>query len=114
MVSDSILFIFTVLVIFINAIVQAFPMILTSLLFFLFPITANLPGTRSYLAEYTHLHGFYTAQSYLKHYDRLTTGLAKGGKSQKEIGGILKSLGILEDRQNVAVGDLFRRGLSEG
>jgi ABC-type multidrug transport system ATPase subunit len=60
------------------------------------------------------LHGFYTAQSYLKHYDRLTTGLAKGGKSQKEIDGILKSLGILEDRQHVAVGDLFRRGLSEG
>ena len=50
----------------------------------------------------------------MKHYDRLTTGLAKGGKSQQEIDGILKSLGILEDRQNVAVGDLFRRGLSEG
>eukprot|EP00563_Minutocellus_polymorphus_P008385 CAMPEP_0181026220 /NCGR_PEP_ID=MMETSP1070-20121207/3520_1 /TAXON_ID=265543 /ORGANISM="Minutocellus polymorphus, Strain NH13" /LENGTH=768 /DNA_ID=CAMNT_0023103391 /DNA_START=264 /DNA_END=2567 /DNA_ORIENTATION=+ len=75
---------------------------------------ANLPGTRSYLAEQTYLHGFYTAQSYLKHYDRLTTGLAKGGKSHKEMDGILKSLGILEDRQNVAVGDLFRRGLSEG
>ena len=42
----------------------------------------------------------------------MTTG--KGGKSQKEIDGILKSLGILEDRQDVVVGDLFRRGLSEG
>ena len=75
---------------------------------------ANLPGTRSYLAQHTHLHGFYTAQSYLKHYDRLTTGLARGGKTQKEIDGILKGLGILENRQHVAVGDLFRRGLSEG
>ena len=75
---------------------------------------ANLPGTRSYLAQHTHLHGFYTAQSYLKHYDRLTTGLARGGKTQKEIDGILKGLGILENRQHIAVGDLFRRGLSEG
>lgn len=88
--------------------------LLFSLPIFSLHTTANLPGTRSYLAEDTHLHGFYTAQTYLKHYDRLTTGLAKGSKSQKEIVGILKSLGILEDRQNVAVGDLFRRGLSEG
>lgn len=73
-----------------------------------------LPGTKSYLRETTNLNGFYTPQTYLKHYDRLTTGLAKGGKSQKEIDGILNSLGILEDRQHVKVGDLFRRGLSEG
>ena len=50
----------------------------------------------------------------MKHYDRLTTGLRKGGKTQKEIDGILRSLGILEDRQNVVVGDIFRRGLSAG
>ena len=76
--------------------------------------SVNLPGTKSYLGETTNLHGFYTPQTYLKHYDRLTTGLAKGGKSQKEIDGILNSLGILEHRQHVKVGDLFRRGLSEG
>ena len=74
----------------------------------------NLPATKSYVRDEADLLGFYTPRSYLKHYDRLTTGVRNGCKSQDEIENILKSLGILEQRRNIIVGDTFRRGLNKG
>jgi len=74
----------------------------------------NLSTTKSYVHDEADLLGFYTPRSYLNHYDKLTTGLRNGCKSQDEIENILKSLGILEQRRNIIVGDTFRRGLNKG
>eukprot|EP00985_Skeletonema_marinoi_P027643 scaffold23018_cov205-Skeletonema_marinoi.AAC.6 len=39
----------------------------------------NLPGSKSYFAQETHLHRFYTPRTYIKHYQRLMGGSGSPG-----------------------------------
>ena len=59
-----------------------------------------------------HLHGFYTCQSYLEHYTRLS-GQNLDHRSKKRISDILADLGLTACK-DVRVGDIFIKGLSGG
>lgn len=98
----------------------------------------NLPGSSSYLPEETHLHRFYTARTYIEHYDRLLS--AGTGNASRDTGDenastsnlfnrksftspkmassdvdrLLDSLRIDADRRDTIVGDAFARGLNPG
>jgi len=77
----------------------------------------NLPGSSSYLPEYTHLHGFYTPRTYIRHYHRLISSRNGGSCSRMDdeaVEKLLDNLQIDKDRRDVAVGDIFHRGLNAG
>jgi ABC-type multidrug transport system ATPase subunit len=78
----------------------------------------NLPGTSSYLPEEVNLHRFYTARTYIKHYDKLLASSSAFPDStlmsDEDIERLLDSLRISKDRRDTVVGDSFRRGLSLG
>lgn len=101
-------------------------------------LPVNLPGSSSYLPEETHLHRFYTARTYIEHYDRLLS--AGTGNASRDTGDenastsnlfnrksftspkmassdvdrLLDSLRIDADRRDTIVGDAFARGLNPG
>ena len=75
----------------------------------------SLPGLKAFVPQADHLHGFYTAKSYLRHYAHLS-GLAfqlRQDEVNERIDTILQQLGLSEQADTI-VGDLFLKGLSGG
>jgi len=71
-----------------------------------------LPGRNSYVPQDDRLHGFYTCQSYMRHYARLS-GMKVDEITNRKIDEILKDLG-LGAHKDTRVGDMFLSGLSGG
>jgi len=73
----------------------------------------NLPGTTTFVPQDDLLHGFFTVQSYMRHYANLS-GL-KGTRTDRDaiIDGLMKDMGLW-DQRNTIVGDIFLKGLSGG
>ena len=72
----------------------------------------EIDGTKALIPQADHLHGFYTCQSYLEHYTRLS-GNILDNNSRDRISKLLTNLG-LKDCKDVKVGDIFQKGLSGG
>lgn len=105
-----------------------------------FFLPVNLPGSSSFLPEETYLHRFYTARTYIEHYDKLLSAGNGNGNASSENGDdnastsnvfhrksltsskmassdvdkLLDSLRIDADRRDTIVGDAFTRGLNPG
>uniref|UniRef100_A0A7S1ZEK8 ABC transporter domain-containing protein n=2 Tax=Ditylum brightwellii TaxID=49249 RepID=A0A7S1ZEK8_9STRA len=73
----------------------------------------NLPGAQAYIPQDDLLHGFYTCQSYMEHYARLSGKNNNNSGTKEAIENILESLGLGEHR-DTKVGDIFFKGLSGG
>jgi len=71
----------------------------------------EMNGLKVLVPQDDHLHGFYTCQTYLEHYARLSG--QESHDSQKKIKNILADLGLTACK-DVKVGDVFVKGLSGG
>lgn len=78
-------------------------------------LSPNLPGKDMALVpQDDRLHGFFTCQSYLQHYARLT-GMPTTTNNNERITQLLQQLGLVEQaNKKTIVGDLFFPGLSGG
>lgn len=73
----------------------------------------NLPGLTTFVPQDDMLHGFFTVQSYMRHYANLV-GLKMPRKQlDAKIDKLIKALGLWEQRSTI-VGDVFLKGLSGG
>jgi len=72
----------------------------------------NIDGPLALVPQDDVLHGFYTCQTYLEHYTRLS-GQKVNAHSLANIDNLLSSLGLTESK-DVRVGDIFLKGLSGG
>jgi ABC-type multidrug transport system ATPase subunit len=72
----------------------------------------SFDGTLAYVPQQDHLHGFYTPQSYMEHYARLS-GQTVDEYTKANIDNMLGALG-LSDCKDVRIGDIFLKGLSGG
>jgi len=71
-----------------------------------------LSGSKAFVPQNDHLHGFYTCRTYVEHYVRLASSEKGTGKYGKGMV-LLASLG-LGQHADTRVGDIFRKGLSGG
>jgi ABC-type multidrug transport system ATPase subunit len=72
-----------------------------------------LPGASAFVPEEDLLHGFFTVDSYLRHYARLAGLNLTANALDDKIENLLADLGLVEQR-NTIVGDVFLKGLSGG
>jgi len=73
----------------------------------------NLPGTTAFVPQDDMLHGFFTVESYMRHYANLA-GVKLPRKERKaKTDELIKDLGLWEQRSTI-VGDVFLKGLSGG
>jgi len=73
----------------------------------------HLPGMSSFVPQEDQLHGFFTVNSYMHHYARLTGLKLPKQQLDEKINKLLGQLGLTEQK-NTIVGDLFFKGLSGG
>ena len=75
--------------------------------------TVNLPGTTTFVPQDDILHGFFTVQSYMRHYASLVGLKLPRKQLDAKIDKLIKALGLWEQRSTI-VGDIFLKGLSGG
>jgi len=73
----------------------------------------NLPGATAFVPQEDLLHGFFTVQSYMRHYANLSGMKLPRKELDAKIDKLVKGLGLWEQRSTI-VGDVFLKGLSGG
>ena len=74
-----------------------------------------LPGASTFIPQDDRLHGFFTVDSYMHHYARLSglTNIISKEHLETKIDNLLMEMGLV-DHRNTIVGDVFMKGLSGG
>jgi len=75
--------------------------------------SVHLPGLTAFVPQNDILHGFFTVQSYLRHYASLTGMKWTRIERDEKIDELIRDMGLWEQR-NTIVGDAFLKGLSGG
>jgi len=73
----------------------------------------NLPGATAFVPQDDMLHGFFTVQSYMRHYANLSGMHLPPTVLNAKIDKLIRELGLWEQRSTI-VGDVFLKGLSGG
>jgi len=73
----------------------------------------DLPGVTSFVQQEDTLHGFFTVESYMRHYASLSGLNLPRKELDEKIHGLIRDLGLWEQRSTI-VGDVFLKGLSGG
>lgn len=73
----------------------------------------NLPGVTTFVPQDDMLHGFFTVQSYMRHYASLVGLKLPRKELDAKIDKLIKGLGLWDQRSTI-VGDVFLKGLSGG
>jgi len=75
--------------------------------------TVHLPGNTAFVPQLDTLHGFFTVQSYMRHYASLSGMKGTSMERDAKIDEIVRDLGLWDQRKTI-VGDAFLKGLSGG
>lgn len=73
----------------------------------------HLPGATAFVPQDDLLHGFFTVQSYMRHYANLAGVKGTRKEVNEKIDTLIKDMGLWEQRATI-VGDVFLKGLSGG
>jgi len=73
----------------------------------------HLPGATAFVPQDDLLHGFFTVQSYMRHYANLAGVKGTRKEVNEKIDMLIKDMGLWEQRTTI-VGDVFLKGLSGG
>jgi len=73
----------------------------------------HLPGATTFVPQEDMLHGFFTVQSYMRHYASLVGIQLPRKELDAKIDKLIKALGLWDQRSTI-VGDVFLKGLSGG